>query len=71
MAKPLRPPKPFGAAALQRRHRARVLASLIDVCRHLAGLKVSPEARVACRDVAELLETARARETGGARPARK
>jgi len=71
MAKPLRPPKPVGAAALRRRHRARVLAALIDVCRHLEGLKVSPEARLACREVSALLEAAHAREAGGGRPDRK
>jgi hypothetical protein len=47
---------------MRRRHRARILASLIDVCQNLERLKVSREARLACREVAGLLDSALIRE---------
>jgi len=63
MAKPSLSPGPSGAA-LRRRHRARVLASLLGVCEQLERLKVSREGRRACREVAGLLEAALVREAG-------
>jgi hypothetical protein len=68
MAKFLRRSPPAGASSLRRRHRATILASLIGVCQNLERLKVSREARRACREVAGLLDTALIREAGpGAR----
>jgi hypothetical protein len=71
MARPLCPSPTAGATALRRDHRARVLTSLIDICGQLERLKVSTPARLACREIAGLLETARSRETRGARRGRK
>jgi hypothetical protein len=62
MAKPLRRTQRAGSSALRRHHRARILTSLIAVCQDLERLKVSREARLACREVAGLLDSALARE---------
>jgi hypothetical protein len=50
------------ASALRRRHRARILESLLQVCEEIARLQVSREARLACREVAALLRSALVRE---------
>ena len=63
MANPLRKPPSAGLSVRRRRHRARILVSLIGVCRNLEGLKVSREARLACREVAGLLDLALAQES--------
>jgi hypothetical protein len=68
MAKPLRLPERAGAASRRRRHRASVLALLISVCGDLERLKVSRAARLASREVAELLRAALDRETEPAAP---
>jgi hypothetical protein len=61
MANLLRRPQPARKSA-RRRQRARILASLIGVCQGIEQLKLSREARRACREVAGLLDSARARE---------
>ncbi len=48
-----------------RRHRARILATLIDICRGLERLGVTPAARRASREVAARLTADLARERSG------
>jgi hypothetical protein len=65
-----RNPQRAGGQA-RRRHRVRILASLRGVCENLARLKLSREARQACREVAGFLDSALARETGAESRSRK
>jgi hypothetical protein len=41
-----------------RRHRARILFTLLGICRNIERLQISPVARRACRGVAGLLDGA-------------
>jgi hypothetical protein len=50
------------------RHRTRIFFTLLDICRNIERMQVSPEARQACREVAGLIGATLAREMA-ARPA--
>jgi len=64
MVKSSRATERAGASVLRRRHRASILALLVSVCGDLERLRVSPAARLACREVAALLRSALTRERG-------
>ena len=62
--KTVRKARPRGELTLRARHRASVVATLVEVCRGLERLQGTEAARAACREVRMMLEQALAREPG-------
>lgn len=65
------PAGPPAGSTSRRRHRARILATLLAICRNIEQLQRESAARQAGRDIAALLAGALARETAAGRASRK
>jgi hypothetical protein len=62
MAKIKRKPDRAAGEAELRRHRARILFTLLGICRNFERLQMTPVARRACRGVTRLIDDALNRE---------
>jgi hypothetical protein len=62
MAKTKRTPGRASDESELRRHRARILFTLLGICRNLERMQMSPAARRACRGVTALIDAALTKE---------
>ncbi len=64
--KTLRKARSTEELAFRARHRMRVLATLVEICRGLERMQGTQSARAACREVLVLLEQMQSNQSAGA-----